>query len=156
MKQWNTYFGQFRSLNWLMIWLLLCSGGLLLLPLEQLGEPLSAWQAQVTLLLWAGMLVALSYFVSQGLLIGWDWLVGRVRNHYQQARLEQMRLQMERQAQGEDPRFADQKLKQADDLHKEKVGQMKFQTKAQQDLHKEKVKQMRLKPAEKPKPKDKR
>ena len=90
MKQWNSYFSQFRSLNWLMIWLLLSSGALLLLPLEQLGEPFLAWQAQVTLLLWAGLLVALSYFVSQGLLIGWDLVMGRVCHRYQQARLETM------------------------------------------------------------------
>lgn len=65
------------------------------------------------------------------------------------ARLEQMKAS----AQGEDPRFAEQKLKQGDDLHKEKVGQMRFQTKAQQDLHNEKLKSMRLKP-KKPAPKE--
>jgi hypothetical protein len=48
------------------------------------------------------------------------------------------------------PRFNDQKLKQGDDLHKEKVSQLKFQTKAQQELHGEKVKQMRLTAKQKP------
>jgi len=65
-------------------------------------------------------------------------------------KLEQLKAQMDASTKGEDPRFADQKLKQGDDLHKEKVGQMRFQTKAQQDLHKEKVSQMRLKAKEKP------
>jgi hypothetical protein len=58
-----------------------------------------------------------------------------------------------------DPRFADQKLKQADETHKEKVGQMRFQTKAQQELHSEKVKQMKLKaktPPAKKKPEEKK
>ena len=64
--------------------------------------------------------------------------------------LAQMQEQMQAKSAGEDPRFADQKLKQGDDLHKEKVGQMKFQTKAQQELHAEKVKQMKLKAKEKP------
>lgn len=63
--------------------------------------------------------------------------------------MHQMKLeQMKGQAQGDDPRFADQKLKQGDDLHKEKVNQMKFQTKAQQDLHGEKLKQIRLRQKE--------
>ena len=73
-----------------------------------------------------------------------------------------MKAQAAAKQQTQDPRFADQKLKQADDMHKEKVGQLKFQTKAQQELHAEKVKQMRLKPkpdakktAAKPKPKEK-
>jgi hypothetical protein len=64
--------------------------------------------------------------------------------------LEQMKTQMQAKSAGEDPRFADQKLKQGDDLHKEKVNQLKFQTKAQQELHGEKVKTMRLKAKEKP------
>jgi hypothetical protein len=63
-----------------------------------------------------------------------------------QAKLEQMKTQAASAVKGEDPRFADQKLKQGDDLHKEKVGQMKFQTKAQQELHSEKIKSMKLKP----------
>lgn len=90
MKPWNTYFSQFRSLNWLMVWLLLCSGGLLLLPLEQVGEPYTAWLSQGGLLLWVGILVSCSYFLSQGLLIGWDLLGARVRRQFQQARLEKM------------------------------------------------------------------
>jgi len=61
--------------------------------------------------------------------------------------------QMQAGAKSEDPRFAEQKLKQGDDLHKEKVSQMKFQTKAQQDLHNEKLKSMRLKPKQEPKDK---
>ena len=64
--------------------------------------------------------------------------------------LEQMKAQAQAKSSQEDPRFADQKLKQGDDLHKEKVSQLKFATKAQQELHGEKVKQMRLKAKEKP------
>jgi hypothetical protein len=70
---------------------------------------------------------------------------------------EQMRLgteskmaEMKARESGVDPRFNDQKLKQGDDLHKEKVSQLKFQTKAQQELHGEKVKQMRLTAKQKP------
>ena len=59
--------------------------------------------------------------------------------------LEQMKAQAQAKSSQEDPRFADQKLKQGDDLHKEKVSQLKFATKAQQELHGEKVKTMRLK-----------
>jgi hypothetical protein len=71
--------------------------------------------------------------------------------------LEQMKAQAQAKSAGQDPRFAEQKLKQGDDLHKEKVGQLKFQTKAQQELHQEKVKSMRLKPkapTKKPAPKE--
>lgn len=74
-----------------------------------------------------------------------------------QMTLAQMQEQAKAKASQQDPRFADQKLKQGDDLHKEKVGQLKFQTKAQQELHAEKVKSMRLKPktpAKKPAPKE--
>jgi hypothetical protein len=73
--------------------------------------------------------------------------------------LEQIKAQAQAKSAQQDPRFADQKLKQADDLHKEKVGRLKFQTKAQQELHAEKVKALKFKPkpgADKPKPKEKK
>jgi hypothetical protein len=63
-----------------------------------------------------------------------------------QMTLAQMKSMQDAKANQTDPRFADQKLKQGDDLHKEKVGQLKFQSKAQKDLHDIKVKQMKLKP----------
>lgn len=62
--------------------------------------------------------------------------------------------QMKAQAKGEDPRFAEQKLKQGDDLHKEKVNQLKLQTKTQAEQSKIKLQQMKLKPkSDKPKEK---
>jgi hypothetical protein len=79
----------------------------------------------------------------------------RHKEEKHQLTMEQMKAQAESAKQGEDPRFSEQKLKQGDDLHKEKVNQMKFQTKAQQDLHNEKLKSMKLKPKEKPAPKGK-
>lgn len=64
--------------------------------------------------------------------------------------------QMKSQSKGEDPRFAEQKLKQGDDLHKEKLSQMQVQRKTAEELGKEKVKQMRFKPKQAEKPKEKK
>lgn len=63
-----------------------------------------------------------------------------------QIQLEQAKASAAAASRGDDPRFADQKLKQADDLHKEKVGQLKDQRKVGQMTAAEKLKQMRLKP----------
>ena len=76
-----------------------------------------------------------------------------------QTKLEQMKAQHQASLKGEDPRFADQKLKQGDDLHKEKLAQMQDQRKSGQAMSAEKLKQMKLKPkadAKKPAPKEKK
>jgi hypothetical protein len=59
--------------------------------------------------------------------------------------LAQMQEQAKAKQKGEDPRFARQKLQQGDQVHREKVNQLKFQTKAQRDLHDLKVRQMKMK-----------
>jgi len=73
-----------------MIWLLLCCGALLSLPLEKLGIEAAAWPRQYNLYLWIGILLALSFFASQGLMLGWGYLANHLAWQGQQKKLRQM------------------------------------------------------------------
>jgi hypothetical protein len=70
-------------------------------------------------------------------------------------KLEQMKAQMQASLAPKDTRGDDQKLKHAEDLHKEKLSREKIGTKTQAQIAAEKVKQAKFKPkpeANKPKP----
>jgi hypothetical protein len=74
-------------------------------------------------------------------------------------KLEQMKAQMQASLAPKDTRGDDQKLKHAEDLHKEKLSREKIGTKTQAQIAAEKVKQAKFKPkpeANKPKPKEKK
>lgn len=90
MQYWTRRFSQFQALNWLMLWLLLCSCAILLFPENKLGPAAAQWLAACHLYLWLGVLLASSYFVSQLMLILLD--IGRhhLENLQQRQQLEGM------------------------------------------------------------------
>ncbi len=71
MKRWIQHFYQLNRLNWLMVWLLLCCSIILLFPAGLMKGP-SASGPRHAAWLGVGMLIAISYFCSQGFLIAWE------------------------------------------------------------------------------------
>ncbi len=71
MKHWNSHFSQFQTLNWLMVWTLMCCSAILLFPVERLGQAAANFVHPMSLYLWLGVMAAGSYFISQLLLVGW-------------------------------------------------------------------------------------
>ncbi|MGL4206187.1 MAG: superinfection exclusion B family protein [Aeromonadaceae bacterium] len=90
MKQWNSHFSQFQTLNWLMVWTLMCCSAILLFPVEKLGEAAANFLHPMSLYLWLGVLAAGSYFISQLILVGWELLRTHLQAKLQHSRLEQM------------------------------------------------------------------
>ena len=90
MKHWNSHFSQFQTLNWLMVWTLMCCSAILLFPVERLGQAAANFVHPMSLYLWLGVMAAGSYFISQLLLVGWEVLRVRVHTKLQQSKLEQM------------------------------------------------------------------
>lgn len=74
MKYWAQRLHHLPQLNWVMVWLLLCCSLILLFPAGLLGGAVHRWAEAHAGWLGVGMLVALSYFASQSLLVGWEWL----------------------------------------------------------------------------------
>ena len=89
MKRWNRHFSQYHTLNWLMMWLLLCCSALLLFPMERLPG-INEWLAQLKAFINLGVLVACSYFASQLLLILWDHLLIHWNERQKQQNLQRM------------------------------------------------------------------
>ncbi|MDO2947553.1 superinfection exclusion B family protein [Aeromonas simiae] len=89
MKRWIQHFHHLARLNWVMVWLLLCCSLILLFPSTLMGGAVSRWTEIYGGWLGVGMLVALSYFASQGLLIGWEWLCDEWSERRQHDQMEQ-------------------------------------------------------------------
>ena len=90
MKRWIQHFYQLNRLNWLMVWLLLCCSIILLFPAGLMKGAVSQWAAVHAAWLGVGMLIAISYFCSQGFLIAWEWACDAWQSHRQQGQLAQM------------------------------------------------------------------
>ncbi|MBW3777765.1 hypothetical protein GL272_12665 [Aeromonas veronii] len=90
MKRWIQHFYQLNRLNWLMVWLLLCCSIILLFPAGLMKGAVSQWAADHAAWLGVGMLIAISYFCSQGFLIAWEWACEEWQAHRQQDQLAQM------------------------------------------------------------------
>lgn len=90
MKRWIQHFYQLNRLNWLMVWLLLCCGIILLFPAGLMKGAVSQWAADHAAWLGVGMLIAISYFCSQGFLIAWEWACEEWQARRQQDQLAQM------------------------------------------------------------------
>ncbi|MDX7877461.1 superinfection exclusion B family protein [Aeromonas veronii] len=90
MKRWIQHFYQLNRLNWLMVWLLLCCSIILLFPAGLMKGAVSQWAADHAAWLGVGMLIAISYFCSQGFLIAWEWACEEWQARRQQDQLAQM------------------------------------------------------------------
>ena len=90
MKRWIQHFYQLNRLNWLMVWLLLCCSIILLFPAGLMKRAVSQWAADHAAWLGVGMLIAISYFCSQGFLIAWEWACDEWQARRQQDQLAQM------------------------------------------------------------------
>ena len=90
MKRWIQHFYQLNRLNWLMVWLLLCCSIILLFPAGLMKGAISQWAADHAAWLGVGMLIAISYFCSQGFLIAWEWACEEWQARRQQDQLAQM------------------------------------------------------------------
>ncbi|MGY3931478.1 Uncharacterised protein [Aeromonas encheleia] len=90
MKRWIQHFYQLNRLNWLMVWLLLCCSIILLFPAGLMKGAVSQWATVHAAWLGVGMLIAISYFCSQGFLIAWEWACDEWQSRRQQGLLAQM------------------------------------------------------------------
>ena len=90
MKRWIQHFYQLNRLNWLMVWLLLCCSIILLFPAGLMKGAVSQWATVHAAWLGVGMLIAISYFCSQGFLIAWEWACEEWQSRRQQDLLAQM------------------------------------------------------------------
>lgn len=90
MKRWIQHFYQLNRLNWLMVWLLLCCSIILLFPAGLMKGAVSQWATAHEAWLGVGMLIAISYFCSQGFLIAWEWACDEWQSRRQQDQLAQM------------------------------------------------------------------
>ena len=90
MKRWIQHFYQLNRLNWLMVWLLLCCSIILLFPTGLMKGAVSQWATAHAAWLGVGMLIAISYFCSQGFLIAWEWACDEWQSRRQQDQLAQM------------------------------------------------------------------
>jgi hypothetical protein len=90
MKRWIQHFYQLNRLNWLMVWLLLCCSIILLFPAGLMKGTVSQWATTHAAWLGVGMLIAISYFCSQGFLIAWEWACDEWQSRRQQDQLAQM------------------------------------------------------------------
>ncbi|MGL5776316.1 MAG: superinfection exclusion B family protein [Aeromonas veronii] len=90
MKRWIQHSYQLNRLNWLMVWLLLCCSIILLFPAGLMKGAVSQWAADHAAWLGVGMLIAISYFCSQGFLIAWEWACEEWQARRQQDQLAQM------------------------------------------------------------------
>ncbi|MCF5909922.1 superinfection exclusion B family protein [Aeromonas veronii] len=90
MKRWIQHFYQLNRLNWLMVWLLLCCSIILLFPAGLMKGAVNQWAADHAAWLGVGMLIAISYFCSQGFLIAWEWACEEWQARRQQDQLAQM------------------------------------------------------------------
>ena len=90
MKRWIQHFYQLNRLNWLMVWLLLCCSIILLFPASLMKGAVSQWATLHAAWLGVGMLIAISYFCSQGFLIAWEWACEEWQSRRQQDQLAQM------------------------------------------------------------------
>lgn len=90
MKRWIQHFYQLNRLNWLMVWLLLCCSIILLFPAGLMKGAVSQWATVHAAWLGVGMLIAISYFCSQGFLIAWEWACEEWQSRRQQDQLAQM------------------------------------------------------------------
>ena len=90
MKRWIQHFYQLNRLNWLMVWLLLCCSIILLFPAGLMKGAVSQWATVHAAWLGVGMLIAISYFCSQGFLIAWEWAFEEWQSRRQQDQLAQM------------------------------------------------------------------
>lgn len=90
MKRWIQHFYQLNRLNWLMVWLLLCCSIILLFPAGLMKGAVSQWATAHAAWLGVGMLIAISYFCSQGFLIAWEWACDEWQSRRQQNQLAQM------------------------------------------------------------------
>ncbi|MFQ2705457.1 superinfection exclusion B family protein [Aeromonas caviae] len=90
MKRWIQHFYQLNRLNWLMVWLLLCCSIILLFPAGLMKGAVSQWATAHAAWLGVGMLIAISYFCSQGFLIAWEWACDQWQSRRQQDQLAQM------------------------------------------------------------------
>ena len=90
MKRWIQHSYQLNRLNWLMVWLLLCCSIILLFPAGLMKGAVSQWATVHAAWLGVGMLIAISYFCSQGFLIAWEWACDEWQSRRQQDQLAQM------------------------------------------------------------------
>lgn len=90
MKRWIQHFYQLNRLNWLMVWLLLCCSIILLFPAGLMKGAVSQWATAHAAWLGVGMLIAISYFCSQGFLIAWEWACDEWQSRRQQDQLAHM------------------------------------------------------------------
>lgn len=86
----DQHFYQLNRLNWLMVWLLLCCSIILLFPAGLMKGAVSQWAADHAARLGVGMLIAISYFCSQGFLIAREWACEEWQARRQQDQLAQM------------------------------------------------------------------
>jgi hypothetical protein len=73
-----------------MVWLMLCCSIILLFPTGLMQGAVSQWAQTHAAWLGVGMLVAISYFCSQAVLIAWEWACEEWQTRRQQDQLAQM------------------------------------------------------------------
>ncbi|MGL6351886.1 MAG: superinfection exclusion B family protein [Aeromonas sp.] len=90
MKRWIRHLYQLSQLNRLMIWLFTSCCVILLFPVGLMNGAVSQWAEDYAGWLGVGMLIASSYFFSQGFLISWEWGYEAWRARRQHGQLAQM------------------------------------------------------------------
>lgn len=89
MRRWIQHFHHLSQLNWVMVWLLLCCSLILVFPAGLMEGAITRWADAYAGWIGVGMLIALSYFTSQGLLIAWEYLCDEWSQRRQHSQMEQ-------------------------------------------------------------------
>lgn len=64
-----TKFGKFAILNWIMVWLIILTGMLMVLPGEMVGTNVSKWILDRNVFWVTGLIIGISYFISHAIII---------------------------------------------------------------------------------------
>lgn len=81
---------QFTVLNWIMLWFFLMNGGILLLPAEKFSPAVELWLSSHSVYWWAGLIISVSYFLSQAVIVLFNLAVDFLSRHVSSVKMTDM------------------------------------------------------------------
>ena len=81
---------QFTVLNWIMLWFFLMNGGILLLPAEKFCPAVELWLSSHSVYWWAGLIISVSYFLSQAVIVLFNLAVDFLSRHVSSVKMTDM------------------------------------------------------------------
>ena len=81
---------QFTVLNWIMLWFFLMNGGILLLPAEKFSPAVELWLSSHSVYWWAGLIISVSYFLSQAVIVLFNIAVDFLTRHVTSVKMTDM------------------------------------------------------------------